>query len=257
MNINLRIVSLVPSITELLYDLGLEEQVVGITKFCVHPNHWFRSKTRIGGTKNIAVDKIRSLSPNLVIASKEENIKEQIEAIAPFTEVLLTDVKNLDDALAMIQTIGEKTNTSEKANIITQKIKNNFSSLGALRHRSYALGNPKLKVCYLIWKDPYMTVGADTFIHDMLSHCGFENAFVNQLRYPSITMDDILTVSPSHLFLSSEPYPFSEKHIEALQKEFPSTNIQLVDGEYFSWYGSRLMDAATYFKTLIRQTIVL
>lgn len=262
MNPDLRIVSLVPSITELLYDLGLEEQVVGITKFCVHPDHWFRSKTRIGGTKNITVDKIRSLSPSIVIASKEENIKEQVDAITSFAEVLLTDIKNLDDALTMIQLIGEKTNTSEKAGSIIQKIKTNFANLlipilDRAGKENLITPNPKLRACYLIWKDPYMTVGADTFIHDMLSHCGFENVFGNQLRYPVITVDDIRKANPSHLFLSSEPYPFSEKHIEALQKEFPITNIQFVDGEYFSWYGSRLIDAANYFKTLIHKSTVL
>jgi ABC-type hemin transport system substrate-binding protein len=152
MNPDLRIVSLVPSITELLYDLGLEEQVVGITKFCVHPDHWFRSKTRIGGTKNIAVDKIRSLSPSIVIASKEENIKEQVDAITSFAEVLLTDIKNLDDALTMIQLIGEKTNTSEKAGSIIQKIKTNFANLlipilDRAGKENLITPNPKLRVC--------------------------------------------------------------------------------------------------------------
>lgn len=242
----------------MLYDLGLEAQVVGITKFCVHPHHWYTSKKRIGGTKNISIEKIRLLFPSLVIASKEENIKEQVDSIRSFAEVLLTDIKNLDDALVMIQRIGEKTNSKEKASAIVQKIKTNFANLsipipnGASKEN---LISPKLTACYLIWKDPYMTVGHDTFIHDMLAHCGFENAFSNYLRYPIITMDDIRAKNPSHIFLSSEPYPFKEKNIETFKKEFPNTNILLVDGEYFSWYGSRLVYAPSYFKTLINKTI--
>ncbi|MBX9734100.1 MAG: helical backbone metal receptor [Chitinophagaceae bacterium] len=256
MNMNLRIVSLVPSITELLHDLGLEEQVVGITKFCVHPNHWVRSKTRIGGTKNISIEKIRLLFPTLVIASKEENVKEQVDTIGEFTDVLLTDIKNLDEALAMIQLIGEKTNRNEKADIIIQNIQTNFRNITFLNSQPVPR-NPKPKTCYLIWKDPYMTIGADTFIHDMLTHCGFENVFNKYTRYPVVTLDDIRNAKPSHIFLSSEPYPFKEENIKYLKKEFPHTSILLVDGEYFSWYGSRLLDAAGYFETLINKTMAL
>lgn len=245
----MRIISLVPSITELLYDLGLANEVVGITKFCVHPNDWFRNKQRVGGTKNISIEKIHALSPSLVIASKEENIKEQVEAIAAFTEVLITDMKNLDDALVTIRLIGEKTNTNEKTDSIIQNIQTNFRNSTFLNSQPVSR-NPKPKTCYLIWRNPYMTVGNDTFIHDMLLQCGFSNAFASETRYPTVSVADIKKRNPAFIFLSSEPYPFTEKHIIELQRDLPETKIILVDGEYFSWYGSRLLDAPAYFATL-------
>ncbi|MEN9599397.1 MAG: hypothetical protein RL596_1716 [Bacteroidota bacterium] len=242
-----RIVSLVPSITELLFDLGLEEEVVGITKFCVHPIQWFRTKQRIGGTKNVHVDNVQSLSPTLVIASKEENIKEQVDAIASFSEVILTDVKHLDDAIEMIAVIGVKTNRLKAAEDIIEKIKANFSTL---------LPNPytfQLKpACYLIWRNPYMTIGNDTFIHDMLLKCGYSNVFAEQTRYPTITLNDIKKANPHFIFLSSEPYPYKQKHIDELQAKIPTAKIVLVDGEYFSWYGSRLIHAPIYFQQQVK-----
>jgi ABC-type Fe3+-hydroxamate transport system substrate-binding protein len=247
----MRIVSLVPSITELLFDLGLEEEVVGITKFCVHPNKWFRTKQRIGGTKNLHIDIVQNLSPTLVIASKEENIKEQVDAIASFTEVLLTDVKNLDDAIEMIKFIGKKTTRIEAAKDIIEKIKANFSNLLTASNNAYqkpGTRNPYPEtVCYLIWRNPYMTVGNDTFIHDMLQRCSYSNVFAEQARYPTITIAAIKKANPHFIFLSSEPYPFKQKHIAELQTELPTAKIILVDGEYFSWYGSRLLKAADYF----------
>jgi ABC-type Fe3+-hydroxamate transport system substrate-binding protein len=237
----MRIVSLVPSITELLFDLGLDEEVVGITKFCVHPNQWFRTKQRIGGTKNVHIDIIQDLSPTLVIASKEENIKEQVEAIATFAEVLLTDVKNVEDVIEMIVIIGTKTNRFKAAEDIIEKIKANFLTIALLPY-TFQL----TPVCYLIWRNPYMTVGNDTFIHDMLQKCGYSNVFAEQARYPTITLDDIKIANPHFIFLSSEPYPFKQIHMEELQHELPAAKIILVDGEYFSWYGSRILKAADY-----------
>jgi ABC-type Fe3+-hydroxamate transport system substrate-binding protein len=256
----MRIVSLVPSITELLFDLDLEEEVVGITKFCVHPNQWFRSKQRIGGTKNVHIDILQSLSPTLVIASKEENIKDQVDAIASFSEVLLTDVKNLEDAIEMITIIGAKANRFKAAEDIIEKIKANFSNLSLLPYvtlsaaaESKGRNSNPATLCYLIWRNPYMTVGNDTFIHNMLQKCGYNNVFAEQTRYPAITLDDIKKANPDFIFLSSEPYPFKQIHIEELQHELPTSKIILVNGEYFSWYGSRLINAPNYFKSMLSE----
>jgi ABC-type Fe3+-hydroxamate transport system substrate-binding protein len=238
-----RIVSLVPSITELLSALQLDEQVTGITKFCIHPNNWFREKTRVGGTKAIKASVIHELQPDLIIANKEENVKEQIEELAQHYPVWVTDVNNLADALEMIEQIGSITSTQPEATRLISQINAAFS---ALQNKAQ-----QLKTGYLIWRNPYMTIGNDTFIHDMLGRCGFKNIFDNTTRYPVI--DTWQLAQCDLLLLSSEPYPFQQKHIDELQAELPNTRIILVDGEMFSWYGSRLLQAPAYFTNLLRQ----
>lgn len=240
-----RIVSLVPSITELLADLNLNAEVVGITKFCVHPENWFNIKTRIGGTKNVNINKIISLQPDLIIANKEENVKDQTELLEKIVPVFITDVNDFNAALQMIEQIGAITNKAEAATLIIQKIKNEFELL--------KMPKKKLRVCYLIWKDPYMTIGGDTFIHSMLLKCGFENIFSERKRYPEITVEEIKNENFDVLLLSSEPYPFRQKHYYELQSHLPDKKILLVDGEMFSWYGSRLILTTEYFKKLHRE----
>ena len=179
-----RIVSLVPSQTELLYDLGLEKEVVGITKFCVHPKKWHSSKKRVGGTKNLNLDTIKALQPDLIIANKEENVKEQIEALSDIAPIWVSDIQNLDDAIQMIQDIGQLTRKINDANDIVSKINSAFASL-----KQYQTGYHK--ALYFIWYNPWMTVGHDTFIHDMLQKAGLENVCKNLSRYPSLSEDDI------------------------------------------------------------------
>jgi ABC-type Fe3+-hydroxamate transport system substrate-binding protein len=235
-----RIVSLVPSQTELLYDLGLETEVVGITKFCIHPDSWFKTKQRIGGTKTIKLDVIDALKPDLIIANKEENKQLQIEALCEKYPVYISNIFNLDDALQMIKDVGEITNTSLKANSIIDKISLEFSKL-----RSVSAS----KTCaYLIWKNPYMACGTETFVNDMLRRFGLENVFDG--RYPECTIDMLKEKNPEVVLLSSEPYPFKDEHILELQQHLPNSNILLVDGELFSWYGSRLLQAPNYFSQL-------
>jgi len=257
-----RIVSLVPSQTELLYDLGLGDRVAGITKFCIHPNEWFRTKTRIGGTKTIKIDTIHQLQPDLIIANKEENVKEQVEELAIRYPVWVSDVNNLDDALEMITDIGKITSTHEKAEETVQAIRNNFEALAANLPTGQAGSRLQTclpdrqapdSACYLIWKKPYITVGGDTFINNMLQYAGFTNIFAHLNRYPEITISQLQTLNPRLLLLSSEPYPFQQKHIDELQPQLPDTRIVLVDGEVFSWYGSRLLKAPSYFTELGKQ----
>jgi len=242
-----RIVSLVPSQTELLYWLGLEQETVGITKFCVHPDQWFRSKTRVGGTKAVNKSSVDSLQPDLIIANKEENLQEQVEALARDYPVWLTEIKNLEDALQMINDIGILVDKQKKAESLIREIGKSFDSLGSRLPTT----NSRLATCYLIWQDPYMTIGHDTFIHDMLSKCGFENIFANKTRYPEVTVSQLQTANCELLLLASEPFPFKQKHVDELQIGLPNSKIVLVDGEMFSWYGSRLLSAAEYFKKLI------
>ncbi|WP_205512587.1 helical backbone metal receptor [Longitalea arenae] len=236
------IVSLVPSITELLYTLQLDDRVTGITKFCIHPESWFRQKTRIGGTKNINTGAIRQLEPDLIIANKEENVKEQVSALAEEFPVFTTDINNLDDALEMIEQIGRITGTAHRASFLVSQITSAFMNL---KKRFY-----NIKTGYLIWRNPYMTVGKDTFIHDMLTRCGLTNVFGDMIRYPAI--DTWQLARCELLLLSSEPYPFQQKHVDELQAHLPDTRIMLVDGQMFSWYGSRLLNAPAYFSRLLQ-----
>jgi ABC-type Fe3+-hydroxamate transport system substrate-binding protein len=238
-----RIISLVPSITELLHAFGLEAETIAITKFCVHPTHWHKNKTRIGGTKNIQIENIQKLQPDLIICSKEENVQEQIEVLAADFPILLTDVKNYQDALEMIQTIGKICAKEKEANQIVLEIENRFSTIEITKTISAA---------YLIWHKPYMTIGNDTFIQNMMQKIGLENVFADKTRYPIIDVEDIIVKNPAVILLSSEPYPFKQEHITELQAHLPNTKILLADGEFFSWYGSRMLQAPAYFNTLIQ-----
>jgi len=238
-----RIISLVPSQTELLHFLELELETIGITKFCVHPSSWHREKIKIGGTKNLDIEKIINLEPDLIIANKEENVKEQVEKLAEDFNVWVTDVNNLSDSLVMINDVGILTKKETKANALIQSFKNEFDQN---QHHLNDLKN----VVYLIWKDPYMTIGGDTFINNMLLQAGYKNIFDNTLRYPEVSIDLLQDLKPECIFLSSEPYPFSNKHIEELKSVLPDSKIILVNGEMFSWYGPRLLQAANYFNQL-------
>jgi ABC-type Fe3+-hydroxamate transport system substrate-binding protein len=237
-----RIISLVPSQTELLYDLGLDKETIGITRFCIHPEKWYRTKTRIGGTKDLHLDKIRNLQPDLVIANKEENNREDVEEIRKFCPVWTSDISNLADALEMIRRIGQLTGKSETANRLASVIDTDLTFVS----KKFT----PLTAAYLIWKDPFMTVGGDTFIHDMMKICGLNNVFSHKFRYPEVTLEEIEAVSPNVVLLSSEPYPFREKHIGLLERQFPGLKVSLANGEMFSWYGSRLLHSANYFREL-------
>jgi ABC-type Fe3+-hydroxamate transport system substrate-binding protein len=237
-----RIVSLVPSQTELLFALGLGDKIVGRTKFCIHPAEKVANVNVIGGTKNFHLEAIRALKPDLIIGNKEENYEEGINTLAAEFPVLMSDIFTLPDALAMIRMIGNATNTLLQANDLAENIERNFAAILAL---------PPRKALYLIWRNPYMAAGKSTFIDEMLGHAGFTNVLTEQSRYPELSAEQIRALNPEVILLSSEPYPFSEaKHFAEFQELVPRANVMLVDGEMFSWYGSRLLEAAEYFQQL-------
>jgi ABC-type Fe3+-hydroxamate transport system substrate-binding protein len=244
-----RIVSLVPSQTELLYSLGLDTEVVGITKFCVHPAAWFRGKTRIGGTKDIRPEKIAALQPDLIISNKEENVREQIESLAIRYPVWVSDIPDLSAALAMIRSIGNIVGRPGQAQALADQIQKDFAVLTAIR--------PSPRTAYLIWRNDnpcsYMAAGHGTFIDDMLHRCGLTNV-IDQPRYPVTDPAALAAAGCELVLLSSEPYPFRDKHREELKPFLPKATIRLVDGEMFSWYGSRLLQAAAYFQNLINES---
>jgi ABC-type Fe3+-hydroxamate transport system substrate-binding protein len=232
-----RIISLVPSQTELLYDLGLDSEVIGITKFCIHPAAWFRVKQRIGGTKQLNLELIRSLNPDLIIGNKEENTKEDIEALAKEFPVWMSDISTFDDALSMIDVLGDIVNRKDEAELLVEEITEAFTPLENLGQQKTFL--------YFIWDEPAFVAGKNTFIDSMLTKIGFQNA-CEQSRYPSLS--DVAPATVDHIFLSSEPFPFKSEHVNKFQAIFPNAQIHLIDGEMCSWYGSRMKLAATYFE---------
>lgn len=237
-----RIVSLVPSQTELLSALGLDEEVFGITKFCVHPVGWLKQKGIIGGTKNLNLEKIRRLNPDLILANKEENNPDQVKALAEEFPVFTTDVASIEDNKALISDFGKLLRRESAAKKLLQTLNQELEKLDSIASTH--------NVLYLIWKDPYMGVGGDTFISSVLKSSGFKNIQEEQTRYPEIDLELLKTAQLDFIFLSSEPYPFKENHIEEIEAFLPKVKIVLVDGEMFSWYGSRLSLAPAYILEL-------
>jgi ABC-type Fe3+-hydroxamate transport system substrate-binding protein len=245
----IRIVSVVPSQTELLHYLGVEAQVVGITKFCIHPQDWFNKKQRVGGTKQLDIATITSLEPDLIIANKEENVQLQIDDLAVHCPVWISDVSDMASAFEMIKVIGTITGKEQAA----------ISLIDAITIAFKRIEKPQLAIpaAYLIWNEPFMTIGGDTFINDMLQHCGLYNVFENETRYPVVSLDTLADKGVELILLSSEPFPFKAKHADFIKCFFKAAGkkvpaILMVDGEMFSWYGSRMLQAGQYFFELMQ-----
>lgn len=229
-----RIISLVPSLTQLVLDLGAEKRLKGRTRFCIHPEDKVNNIPIIGGTKNPNTDKILDLNPDLIIANKEENRKEDIEELQQQTEVMLTDIDTVGQALLAIYEIGKKLQCADRAEALNSEIRGILDNKPEL---------PGIRTAYFIWKDPWMTIGHDTYIHDVMKQYGLENVFGDQSRYPETEPDELKAARPELILLSSEPYPFKEKHIEEVQKLCPGSIVELINGEWFSWYGSGMTEA--------------
>lgn len=238
-----RIVSMVPSQTELLCDLGLEESVVGITRYCTRPRHWLQSKAVVGGTKNPDIERIRTLRPDLILTNREENRREDIEALRQICEVWVSDITSLPEAIQMIFDVGRLTGTMNAAKFLAEEILSTFKPVE---------NQPAIPVAYLIWHQPMMVAAGDTFINDILVRGGFSNVFARQKRYPAISKTTLSGSGAQVILLSSEPYAFKEKHRVFYQKLLPEAKVICVDGELFSWYGSRLRFTAAYLKELHR-----
>jgi iron complex transport system substrate-binding protein len=243
----MRIVCLVPSLTELLYDLGLEDRIVGITKFCVHPYHLKSTKKIIGGTKNVHAEKIRLLQPDIIIANKEENTEEIVVQMREVAPVWVSDIVTINDTLAMIEEFGRIFAVRTQSQQWVNKI--NF---GLQDFKSFMKDKPLLKAAYFIWKEPYMAAGGNTFINEMLKLNHFSNIYENKEgRYPEVIVQKMkIQGDPEVVFLSSEPYPFKDEDAFELGRHTHHAKTVFVDGEMFSWYGSRMVKAFAYFKKL-------
>jgi ABC-type Fe3+-hydroxamate transport system substrate-binding protein len=246
-----RIVSLVPSQTELIYDLGLESSIVGITKFCVHPHHLISNVSVVGGTKQVHFDKIKILNPDIILCNKEENTQEMIEELEKIAPVHLSDIYSIEDCLELINMYGSLFSVEDKAEKIITKIKKEQQEF-----HFHIKNQPQLKTAYFIWKNPWMVAAKNTFINALLSESKFENYFKELERYPEIDLEKELDKDVEVIMLSTEPFPFKEEHVKELKLKFPQAKVLLVDGEMFSWYGSRLIKVFDYFKRLHLQYLV-
>ncbi|MCV6628351.1 MAG: helical backbone metal receptor [Flavobacteriaceae bacterium] len=230
----LRIVSLVPSISELLVGLGLEDQILGITKFCIAPAYLRKTKTIVGGTKQVHIDKIASLRPNIILANKEENTQEMVSKLEQIAPVYVSDPNAIEDMYPLLEDLGLLLGVQQKAKALSDSLRQQL--------RDYAPAYQGKTAVYCIWKDPYMVAGADTFIHSVMQHKGFTNSYLQQKRYPISSIAEIQNIQPDYLLLSTEPYPFKETDVVRLQAQFPHTKVLLVDGTHYSWYSQRLLD---------------
>lgn len=241
-----RIVCLVPSLTELLVDLGLSDRLVGVTKFCVHPENLRKQKTVVGGTKSIHADRIAELTPDFILCNKEENTQEIVEICAQIAPVYVSDINDFDSFYHFVNDLGALLNCLPKAETLNAIVNERL-----LQFRISVNSEPVRNVLYLIWKNPLMAAGKATFINVLLNECGFKNVIKEgNSRYPEV--DSELLKKADYVLLSSEPFPFSEKHIAEFETQ-TKAKIICVDGEYFSWYGSRLLKAIDYFEKLLTE----
>lgn len=226
-----RIVSLVPSLTELLFDLGLDDSIVGRTRFCIRPENKVKDIPIIGGTKSLHIDKILSLEPDLIIANHEENMKEHIEELQKYCDIFLTDIASIEDALITISELGRKLGAESKAEGLIVEIQDK------LKRRPH---KKPVRTAYFIWRNPWMSVGRDTYIHNVMTHWGLHNIFSDRNRYPEINLEELKKYKPELILLSSEPFPFKADHAREIHDYCHSCKIEFVDGQWFSWYGSRM-----------------
>ncbi len=246
-NSPIRIVSLVPSHTDTLFEMGLEDCIFGITKFCVHPKHFKKSKKIVGGTKSVHFDKILSLNPDIIICNKEENTLEMVTELRKIAKVWVTNVIDFDDNKQMIIDFGNIFNKRVEAEKIVDTID------CAMHDFQNTINNKGvLKVAYFIWKNPWMVVGGNTYVNSLLKMNGLRNIYAEKPeRYIEIELQNINTDGqPDLIFLSSEPFPFKNEDASELAQFSQNAKIIFVDGEMFSWHGTRLLVALEYFRTL-------
>ncbi len=242
-----RIISLCPSVSETLLDLGLEGFLAGRTDYCIHPQNKIESIPGVGGPKSVSIQLLQSLCPDIIIAVKEENDKKTLENLAALNyKCFIFDVNNFSDALNMIEKIGVIFNVEDRAQTMTEGIKKGFEGIGQVLK--------KLNFIYMTWSSPYIAAGTGNYINSLITGLGFNNCLSKHInRYVRLSLGELKKLSPDIVFLPSEPYNYTLYDKLKFEKIFPSARAVLVDGEMFCWYGSRMLKAAPYIKNLIKE----
>lgn len=241
-----RIISLVPSLTELIVDLGLEKKIVGITQFCKHPYHLKSTKTIVGGTKKVDFEIIKQLKPDFILCAKEENTTEMVADLEKIAPVFVADVKSIQESITLIEILGKILHCQTVSENLILKI--NFHLTDFKNFTKYL---PRKKVAYFIWENPWMVAGGDCYINDLLKLNNFINVYEENGRYPEIVIENIRKDgNPKLILLPTEPFPFKDDHAFEIGRHSNHAKTVFVEGEMFSWYGSRLLKAIPYFKKM-------
>ncbi|MDF1504680.1 helical backbone metal receptor [Roseisolibacter sp. H3M3-2] len=246
----MRIVSLCPSLTELVYDLGRGDALVGRTKFCRHPADRVAAVEKVGGTKNPKIERIVALRPDLVLLNEEENRREDAEALAAAGVPLhVSFPRDADGTAAMVRDIAAALDAPAAGARIAADIEAESARVREVAAVRAASAAPAPRWAYLIWRRPWMAVNGDTFVHALLAQAGGVNVLADlPTRYPEVTAAQLAAASPDLVLLSSEPFPFEERHADELAAEtgLPRDRFRLVDGELLSWHGSRTVAGVAY-----------
>ena len=246
-----RIVSLCPSTTETLIDFGLAAQLVGVTRFCIHPADIVRGIEKVGGTKNPDLDRIRALRPDLVLFNEEENRKDDYDRLRGDVKVDATIVRRVQDVPAHLRHLGRLTGTEAQAQARAEQVEAARARLA--RARTSATG---FRYAYLIWRRPYMAVGGDTYVSDLFAEAGGKNVFEGAKdRYPEIDVAGLRAARPEVVFLSDEPFPFKPKHAAELTVEAPELRTQLIGGDDCCWHGVRTLRGLSLMQRLIESMV--
>ncbi|NIQ38127.1 MAG: ABC transporter substrate-binding protein [Proteobacteria bacterium] len=255
-----RVVSLVPSWTETLFYLGLtEREILGRTDYCIHPRARVGEIEKLGGPRDPAIERILKLAPDLIVMDREENRKEDVERLDGHwdrSRVFVTGLTTVDHALNYIEQLGHLFQTQKRARKLIDRVNSLLDRI---------IQKNRGTVAYLTWLDPIIAVGSETYIEDVLAILGYQNVFTSSnlkdlkikvgFNYPTITLEDLIHLKPDAIFLSTEPFPFRRRHIDRLRSQIDridpeyatEVDIRIVNGEYFSWYGSRMIAAFRYF----------
>jgi ABC-type Fe3+-hydroxamate transport system substrate-binding protein len=248
-----RIVSLIPSITEILFALGAGPSVAGCTVYCTEPPEGVATKTRVGGQKNPKLDVIRELGADLVVANVEENVREHVETLRRWgIPVYVTYPRTVADGVRLVSDLGAVVGRPERGREMAAALEAALDDV-----RSACAGKPARRVFYPIWRQPWMTVNRDTYVHDMLALCGGDNVFgQSATRYPEVTMEDVARAAPEVILLPDEPYRFRRVHLAEFDAhpDIPAVRdrrVHLVDGKLATWYGPRIAEAFRVLPRLI------
>jgi ABC-type hemin transport system substrate-binding protein len=238
-----RIVSLVPSLTDLVCAFGGGYELVGRTRFCTEPRGEVERIPIVGGTKNPDLERIIAARPTLVLANREENRKEDVEALrGAGLDVLLTDPNTVAEAIAMVRSLGGRLGCDEAAERIARETEAAVAGVGA--------GEARPRVLVLVWKQPLMVLGCESYGHDLLRVVGADNAAGERPRYPEMSMDEIRAAKPGLILLPDEPYPFKEADAERFREVAPA---RVVDGKLLWWYGPRMPGAIRELSALVSE----